>query len=191
MPAYIGNFFPFLPTLGTPPSGYQVGLTLAEACHEFWRSKVTSCSWDWNYLPNSDPSEGEITWSGGGSVPSLTSWYVPAPTPAIERRVVDYLQTSFAQAGITGGAEFDEVAIIFAVDWSSCYRHENLIYPAFSIALGGVEGNQVTNTGSNPWGGTCTVFGKPVILYDDTLGSGGGPKTGNVTVESTSYWPAA
>jgi hypothetical protein len=112
------------------------------------------------------------------------------PTPPMAARVVAPWVSQFSYSGDTSGGESDETAAFIMIDWQDCYEDGGLWYPKITITVGGVEANQVTNTGTNPTAMTATVFGQPVTLYDDTLGIGGGPKTGSIVLETTEYWPS-
>jgi len=204
---YKYGFLPFIPTVGAPPanSGYSVGLTLAQASMEFWRSKTVGFSWNWHYVPNIFPTES-LTWSASGTIASLRqSWYADTTTPVpMSQRVCGGSYgypgwvTNAVFNGTTSGGESDQVRAIFGVDWSQMYWDRNgtgLYYPLLGISVGGVDSNAVTNTGSNATALTCAwdIGGASlnIPMFDDTSGVEGGTKTGSIVIASTDYWPAS
>lgn len=200
------GFLPFIPTPGTPPAtgNYQVGLTLEEACKEFWLSKTMQFDWGWSYVSNiisrdtppfndgNPPPGSALTFSG-----SLTAVSLPSPADATvsdlpDRRVTyeSYGQISGSQGGYTSGYQADEVFAAFEILWYQCYTSGGLIYPCIFIATGGVEANDL-QTDITAWpSATGTVFGKAITLYDseDPTDIEGGAKTGSVTLATTEYW---
>lgn len=181
------GFLPFVVPQAAPPSdgSHPVGLPPGRLAAEFWAAKTYQLAVSWNYEPNLIPGT-VITWNFTTTFPVLAS-----PTPPMAARVVEPWNSRLTYTGYTSGEESDQASAIIEINWLDCYENGGLWYPNISITVGGIEGNQVTNTGTNPTALTATVFGQPVTLYDDTIGSGGGPKTGSVVLETTEYWPSS
>ena len=178
------GFLPFVVPQAAPPSdgSHPIGLTPARLAAEFWAAKTYQLAVDWNYAPNLVPGE-VLTWNFTTTFAALAT-----PTPPMAARVVAPWLSQLDYSGYTSGGESDQVAASIVINWQDCYEAGGLWYPGISITVGGVEGNQVTNTGTNPTALTATLFGQSVALYDDTLGIGGGPKTGSIVLETTEYW---
>jgi hypothetical protein len=178
------GFLPFVVPQTAPPSdgSHPVGFPAGRLVPEFWTAKTYSLAVAWNYEPNIIPG-AVITWNFNTTFPALAS-----PTPPMAERVVQPWNSQLTYNGYTSGEESDEVQAFVLINWEDCYENAGLWYPYMEIAVGGVDANQVTNTGTNPTGVTATIFGQAVTLYDDTTGIDGGPKTGRIVLETTEYW---
>lgn len=178
------GFLPFAVPKAAPPSdgSHPVGFPPGRLVPEFWTAKTYSLAVAWNYAPNSLPG-ATITWDFNTTFEALGS-----PTPPVAERVVAPWFSQFVNNGYTSGEESDQVQAVVVIDWQDCYENSGLWYPNIAITVGGVDDNQVRNTGTNPTALTATIFGQSVPLYDDTLGFGGGPKTGSIVLETTEYW---
>jgi len=178
------GFLPWVvPQTGRPTDGsHPVGLSPGRLAPEFWAAKTYSLAVSWNYAPNSLPG-ASITWDFTTTFPALGN-----PTPPMAGRVVGPWVSQLVYDGFTSGEESDQVRAIVTIDWGDCYEDGGLWYPAIGIAVGGVDANQVTNTGSNATGMTATAFGQAITLYDDTVGIEGGTKTGSIVLETVEYW---
>jgi len=178
------GFLPFVAQKAAPPSdgSHPVGFSPGRLVAEFWSAKTHSLAVAWNYAPNILPG-AVLTWNF-----STTFGALGTPTPPMAARVIAPWTSQLIYNGTTSGEESDEVQATIEINWQDCYEDGGLWYPNIAITVGGVEANQVTNTGTNPTAMTATVFGQAVPLYDDTVGIDGGPKTGSIVLDTTEYW---